>query len=212
MLKLIVSPVASVARVAPVDSRKKLICPARAFQCRVAGLAIAGAATALLLCTASYAVTPLDDRELNNNFLQNNIPLPQLVLDRLQSAGPIAKQPGQQPVATVQNNRINNVFANLAQAAGISNFQVSLNKKGQEANYSANNALFGIGILNEIAVKALDSDLSSSRWSGKFSQVIDLSQIDSIHFDHATGGYEVNNIQGIIKIEVSTYQANQKFR
>ncbi|ONG40552.1 hypothetical protein BKE30_07320 [Alkanindiges hydrocarboniclasticus] len=166
----------------------------------------------MLLSTASYAATPLDDVELNNNFLQNNIPVSQLALDQLQNAGPTPEQTEQQLEAIDQNTRINNVFANLVQATGISNIQVSLNKKDREVNFTTSNPLFGIDILNEIAVNDFGSEPFSFRWAGNFTQMFDLSQINSLYFDHSTGSYELNNIQGIVEIEASTYQGNEESR
>lgn len=175
-------------------------------------LSIASATFALLMSSASHAATPLDDMELNNNFLKNNIPVSQLALDQLQSANPTPEQTEQQLKDIDQNTRINNVFTNLVQATGISNVKVSLNKKDREVNFTTNNPLFGIDILNEIAINDLGSEPYSFRWSGNFDQVFDLSQIKGIYFDHATGSYEFENIQGIVEIEASTHSGNEESR
>lgn len=206
MQRLLVSPVSQ------AHYSKKLVSRNSAFNLSVAGLNVAGVGIALLLSTASYAATPLDDVELNNNFLQNNIPVSQLALDQLQNAGPTPEQTEQQLEAIDQNTRINNVFANLVQATGISNIQVSLSKKDREVNFTTSNPLFGIDILNEIAVNDFGSEPFSFRWAGNFTQMFDLSQINSIYFDHSTGSYELNNIQGIVEIEASTYQGNEESR
>ena len=206
MLRLVVSPVSQ------ADDSKKLFFKNSTFNLSVTGLGIAGAGIALLVSTASYAATPLNDIELTNNFLQNNIPVSQLALDQLQSAGPTPEQTEQQLQAIDQNDRINNVFADLVRATGISNIQVSLNKKDREINYTTNNPLFGLDILNEIAVNDFGSEPFSWRWTGNFNQIFDLSQINSIYFDHSTGSYELNNIQGIVEIEASTHQGNEESR
>ncbi|RYZ94492.1 MAG: hypothetical protein EOO68_20155, partial [Moraxellaceae bacterium] len=40
----------------------------------------------VLLCSAlSHAATPLNDRELNNNFLQNDLSIPTLTLNQIQT-------------------------------------------------------------------------------------------------------------------------------
>lgn len=173
---------------------------------------IMGAAIALLLSSTAYAVTPLDDIELNNNFLQNDIAISQLALDQLQNAAPTSQQTEQQLEAIDQNDRINNVFANLVQAAGITNVQISLNKKDREVNLTTNNPLFGFDILNGIAVNEFGAEPFSWRWTGNFHQIFDLRRINSIYFDTSTGSYELNNVQGIVEIEASSYQGNEESR
>lgn len=204
MQSLLVSPVS------PADDSRKLVAKNHALQ-----LSVAGATIALLLTTVSHAATLLDDMELNNKFLQNNIPVSPLALGQLQGAAPTPEQTAQQLEAIDQNGRINNVFTSLVKAKAISNIQVSLDKKDRAVNYTTNNPLFGIDILNEIAIDDLGSEPFSFRWAGNLNQVFDLSQINSIYFDQSTGSYELNNIQGIVEIETSVHDGNEeskKFR
>lgn len=202
-------------RVSPVSHAhhsKKLVSKAHAVNASVSMLSVAIASITLLISTASNAATPLDDMELNNNFLKNNIPVSQLALNQLQATGPTPAQTEQQLKDIDQNDRINNVFANLVRNTGISNIQVSLSKKDREVNFTTNNPLFGIDILNEIAINDLGSEPFSFRWAGNFTQVFDLSQIKGIYFDHSTGSYEFENIRGIVEIEASTHSGNEETR
>ncbi len=205
MQRLLVSPVSK------ANNSKKLLLKKNVLKACASTLGISAGFT-LLLSTAVYAATPLDDIELNNKFLHNDIPVSQLALDQLRNSAPTALETTQQLEAIDQNETINNVFANLVQATGISNIQVSLNKKDREVNYTTNNPLFGLDILNEIAVNDFDSESFSWRWTGNFHQIFDLSLINGFYFDHATGSYEINNIQGIVEIEASSYEGNEEGR
>ncbi|XID75613.1 hypothetical protein ACF3NA_03490 [Alkanindiges sp. WGS2144] len=172
------------------------------------------AGVVLLLSSALHAATPLNDMELNDNFLHNEIAVPQLALERLQNPAPIAEAEQQLQVID-QNERINNVFADLVKASGISNVHLSLDKKDREVNYTTNNPLFGLEILNQIAMGDFGSEPFSFRWHGNYHQIFDLSQISGIYFDHSTGSYEIENVRGKVEFEVSSYEGNEagrKFR
>lgn len=169
----------------------------------------------LVLCSVlSHAAIPLNDRELNNNFLQNDLSIPTLTLSQIQTPVVSAADPKAQLDSMEQRRQLATGVRDLVRETSLANVKVSLDKRERDLVLSGSSSLLSLDILNEIKTNELGSERYSYRWTGNMNRVYDLSQFTNLFFDQATGDYELSGVQGVVEIEAYTFEGNeiQRFR
>jgi hypothetical protein len=170
----------------------------------------------LVLCSVlSHAAIPLNDRELNNNFLQNDLSIPTLTLSQIQTPVVSAADPKAQLDSMEQRRQLATGVRDLVRETSLANVKVSLDKRERDLVLSGSSSLLGLDILNEIKTNELGSERYSYRWSGNMNRIYDLSQFNNLYFDQMTGDYELTGIKGFVEIEAYTFEGNedsQRFR
>lgn len=165
----------------------------------------------VVLCSAlSHAAIPLNDRELNNNFLQNELSIPSLTLSQVRATSGTAFVDSKAQLDSIEQRRqLATGVRDLVRETSLTNVKVSLDKQDRDLVQAGSSSLLGLDILNEIKANELGSERYSYRWSGNMNRIYDLSQFNNLYYDQTTGDYELTGIKGFVEIEAYTFQGNE---
>lgn len=160
------------------------------------GLTYVLGAGMLLASAFAFAATPLNDQELDKNFVSGGVPS--------DPSGAVFKQ-----IVTLADAKP----APLAVVAGDGPETLFGVLDNQQNKYvlATTNPYVGTGSFGEVATANFGSEFYSYRWAKNFDQIYSPSSFQYYYFNTVSGYMEVDhNIHGRVDVEAVSYTGNRR--
>lgn len=148
-----------------------------------------GFSIAILTALPAFAAVPLNDKELNNNYLTNRSLPAQLDVAQYQR------------VLDFKNPQA--ITTTFVPVTGLSTLTYLLNERDRKDILNASSTYKNAWTFGENGALNFDSEPYSLRWEGNFTDILGIGSSGDYYFNDSSGSYEINNIQGKVVFYVS---------